>query len=213
MLVWYVFTNHSKSSSKTVISKPTHNSTKKIEPASTTMVLEPSMQFIQSLPIKSFNTEAIQELSLPKKVLPIKNQTPENVTTTIKPPVQPITPPPTPITSQEKQFNNIGIKRDTNTFNISEIETRFKNNANPHLGLYIARYHYDHGNYNEAYNYALKTNAINNSIEESWMIFAKSLIKMGKTEQAKKTLQIYLNQTNSESAKTLLESITNEASK
>ena len=99
------------------------------------------------------------------------------------------------------------MKRDSSTFDISEIENRFKENSNPHLGLYIARYHYDHGNYNEAYNYALKTNAINNNIEESWLIFAKSLVKLGKSDQAKKTLQFYISQSNSENAKNLLNSI------
>jgi len=105
------------------------------------------------------------------------------------------------------------INRDTVTFDIHEIEDRFQNNSNPHLGLYIARYHYDHGNYSEAYNYALKTNAINNTIEESWLIFAKSMVKLGKSDQAKKTLQLYISQSNSDSARSLLESLEKGESK
>ena len=99
------------------------------------------------------------------------------------------------------------INRDTEVFDIHEIEERFKSNSNPHLGLYIARYHYDHANYTEAYNYALKTNAINNTVEESWLIFAKSLVKLGKTDQAKKTLQQYISHSNSDNARNLLDSL------
>lgn len=191
--------------------KPLQQLPKKNQNDSATIVLEPSMQFIQSLPIEIENKKAIEERPIIKEVIRSANQS--HITTPInKPQIQPVTPSPAPLI-QDKSANVVGIKRDSNAFNIAEIETRFKLNSNPHLGLYIARYHYDHGNYDEAYNYALKTNAINNSMEESWLIFSKSLIKMGKTEQAKKTLQMYINQTNSENAKNLLDSISNDPSK
>jgi two-component SAPR family response regulator len=99
------------------------------------------------------------------------------------------------------------IIHDNDVFNIKEIEERFRSNSNPHLGLYIARYHYDHADYNEAYNYALKTNSISNTLEESWIVFSKSLVKLGRTDQAKKTLQLYISKSNSEEAKSLLNSI------
>ena len=117
-------------------------------------------------------------------------------------PSVPTSPPPSIVKTKIPT-----MKRDSGTFEISEIEDRFRENSNPHLGLYIARYYYERGKYNEAYNYALKTNAINNNMEESWLIFAKSLVKLGKSEQAKKTLQFYISQSNSESAKNLLNSI------
>ena len=44
-------------------------------------------------------------------------------------------------------------------------------------------------------------------MDESWIIFAKSLVKLGKTEQAKKTLQAYIGESNSDSARSLLDSI------
>jgi len=119
-----------------------------------------------------------------------------------------------PVVVQPNTRNNpVSIKQEATPFDIHEIEDRFKNNSNPHLGLYIARYHYDNGNYHEAYNYALKTNAINNSLEESWIIFAKSLVKLGRTEQAKKTLQLYISQSNSEEAKSLLNNLNKEDEK
>jgi tetratricopeptide (TPR) repeat protein len=181
------------------------------------MALEPSMQFIQSITTVTapditapeVNTPAAPLPVTPKKILPVEKNIPsplpiiKNVQNTV----------PTPPMPKLIQSNPNSIKRDSATFNIHEIEDRFANNSNPHLGLYIARYHYDNGNYSEAYNYALKTNTINNTIEESWLIFTKSLIKLGKIEQAKKTLQLYISQSNSEEAKNLLNSLNKEGGK
>ncbi len=174
----------------------------------TAMILEPSMQFIQSMSPNSQQTQAIQSVpqTLPTKIaakqkLPIVTSTAQPISV-VTPSIAVAAPVPLIVRPQEST-----MKHDNNTFDIHEIEDRFKINSNPHLGLYIARYHYEHGNYNEAYNYALKTNSINSTMEESWLIFAKSLVKLGKHDQAKKTLQLYISQSNSENAKSLLNSI------
>jgi len=175
------------------------------------MVLEPSMQFVQSLPLSTSATTVSSPSTLKTSTKIVISQKPIPPLTTL--PSSQIKQASTslPIISPTIQPSSTNkpstINRDTAAFDIHEIEERFKNNSNPHLGLYIARYHYDHGNYSEAYNYALKTNAINNTIEESWLIFTKSLIKLGRTDQAKKTLQLYISQSNSDSARSLLESL------
>jgi hypothetical protein len=169
-----------------------------------TPLLEPSMDFVQS-----FYTSTAE---IPTVILP--------VTQTVKPPHQSVPDPkvlnvpefnspksphsviPTP--SGDKSFS---LNRNESKIDIENIEHRFKETSNPNLGLFIARYHYDHGNYSEAYNYSLKTNSLNSKIEESWIIFAKSLVKLGKVEQAKKTLHLYISESNSESGRSLLDSI------
>jgi len=178
------------------------------------IILEPSMQFIETMtstinpdPATSINISS----STPKRVEIIQKVTTVSSPTKITQNV--ITPPPLISPAIKSSTKPSSIKRDTVAFDIHEIEDRFKNNSNPHLGLYIARYHYDHGNYNEAYNYALKTNAINNTIEESWLIFTKSMVKLGKTDQAKKTLQLYISQSNSDAARNLLDSFEKDVSK
>jgi len=185
------------------------NTTKASSITEVSLILEPSMQFIQLLP----SSTTIIPLSAPsniiaKVVIPPKSISP--ITTSQLKPSMPLVPLVVQPSSLKKPST---INRDTVTFDIHEIEDRFQNNSNPHLGLYIARYHYDHGNYSEAYNYALKTNAINNTIEESWLIFAKSMVKLGKSDQAKKTLQLYISQSNSDSARSLLESLEKGESK
>lgn len=178
------------------------------------IILEPSMEFIQSIApdIQQPQVDDIQQpqtINAPIKTSQVKVEAKSKAPTFT--PIQTVisSTPSTPIVSPPSIASSKAptIKRDTDTFDIHEIEERFKTNSNPHLGLYIARYHYEHGNYSEAYNYALKTNSINSTMEESWLIFSKSLVKLGKSDQAKKTLQLYISQSNSENAKSLLNSI------
>lgn len=73
---------------------------------------------------------------------------------------------------------------------------RFNTNHNPALSLFVAKQYYQIGDYEQAYNYALITNDINNNIEESWIIFAKSLVQLGKkSKQSKRFKNISHNQT------------------
>ncbi len=166
------------------------------------VILEPSMQFMQTITPSAITSHqsqilASEQISTPKNVphivprsnlvmLPVPAATPSRQAISLKTPT---------------------IKHGSDAIDIHEIEERFKTNPSPQLGLYIARYYYDHKDYNEAYNYALKTNSINKDIEESWLIFSKSLLKLGKVDQAKKTLQYYISQSNSDNAKELLNSI------
>ncbi len=170
------------------------------------MLLEPSMQFLHSM---SGSTPLIESIhTAPVPVVPIKTAPP-------LPQVQTETLPPIakPLQAPVVKGKLTSIKRDDTAFDIHELEDRFKNNSNPNLGLYIARYHYDHANYTESYNYALKTNSINATMDESWLIFAKSLVRLGKEDQAKKTLQLYISNSNSQNAKNYLDTLNKESSK
>ncbi|PNX50089.1 MAG: hypothetical protein BV458_13825, partial [Thermoplasmata archaeon M9B2D] len=90
---------------------------------------------------------------------------------------------------------------------LNSVIKRFNNQNNPALSLFIAKTYYDRGNYKEAYNYALVTNNLNPSIEDSVLIFARSLVKLGKKEDAITTLEAYINNTGSINAKILLNEI------
>lgn len=171
-------------------------------------VLEPSMNFVQTLQTTLPTAEAPNE-SIKQTAKPILQTVPApkvlNVpdSSTIKPPLK--APPSTFSTNPEKPLT-LNHNNETK-LDIDSVERRFKETSNPALGLFIARYYYDHGNYTDAYNFALKTNSINNKMDESWIIFAKSLVKLGKVDQAKKTLQVYIGESNSDGARALLDSI------
>ncbi len=101
----------------------------------------------------------------------------------------------------------INIKRQNTQDDVSHVIKRFKKSNNPALSLFIAKKYYALENYSEAYNYALITNSINNSIEESWIVFAKSLVKLGKKDKAMEMLKKYISSSHSQRAKLLLDKI------
>lgn len=101
----------------------------------------------------------------------------------------------------------ISIKRQNTQNDIYEIISRFKNNNNPALSLFVAKKYYELQDYQQAYNYALITNKINKDIESSWIIFSKSLVKLGKRDKAISTLKKYIKQSHSSSARILLDEI------
>jgi hypothetical protein len=178
-----------------ISSTPKATPTAKVLNEESSTVLEPSMDFVQSF--QSTNPILQTAAVVPAKI--------EKPSLEIIPPVPKTLNIPESVSS--KNTGSFALNRNESKIDIESIERRFKETSNPSLGLFIARYHYDHGNYSEAYNFSLKTNALNSKMDESWIIFVKSLIKLGKIEQAKKTLQVYISESNSESARSLLESI------
>lgn len=210
-MIWLDTENVSEIKKTPSLSIHTSNQTSTLADANKeqSTVLEPSMDFV-----KTFET-VIPKPAIPSTPNPpITKSIPQSVpatkvlnvpdSSTIKPPLK-APPPSATVAPGDKQVtlnHNNESKLD-----IESVERRFKETSNPNLGLFIARYYYDHGNYADAYNFALKTNGINNKIDESWIIFSKSLMKLGKVEQAKKTLQLYIGESNSDSARALLDSI------
>ncbi len=107
----------------------------------------------------------------------------------------------------EIKTNKISIIRKDSEDDIRHIIKRFKKNNNPALSLFVAKKYYELGEYHKAYNYALITNEIDREIDASWLIFAKSLVKLNQKEMAIKTLKKYIEDSSSSSAKILHEEI------
>ena len=101
----------------------------------------------------------------------------------------------------------INITRENSQNDILSVIKRFKKNNNPALSLFAAKKYYELGDYQNSYNYALITNEINSEIDASWIIFTKSLVKLGKKDMAIKTLNDYINHSHSNTAKILLDEI------
>lgn len=100
--------------------------------------------------------------------------------------------------------NNIKINTDNSSNGLDLIVKRFQTTNDPKLSLFIAQIFYKHKDYKSAYNYSLITNEIDNSLEDSWIIFTKSLVKLGKKKMAISTLERYIAHSNSNEAKSLL---------
>ena len=97
------------------------------------------------------------------------------------------------------------IRRENDMKDIQDVIKRFKKNKNPALSLFVAKRYYRIGSYQEAYNYALMTNELDSNIEDSWLIFAKSLYKLDQKEMAIKTLKTYYDDSGSVKAKITLD--------
>ncbi|MDD5014592.1 MAG: hypothetical protein PHW73_05755, partial [Atribacterota bacterium] len=156
---------------KVLLSKNTTNPSRSVAENNVTFI-EPSMEFVQSFQ----NTQSTPDSSIPiphpitnaKSVQPVINAsipTPKTMT------IPEYSPPlaTMPALSKTSSNKSLSINRDESKLDINTLERRFKETSNANLGLFIARYYYDHGDYNEAYNYALKTNNTNDKIDESWI--------------------------------------------
>jgi hypothetical protein len=99
------------------------------------------------------------------------------------------------------------ITRKETRDDIKNVIKRFKVSNNPALSLFVAKKYYEIKNYRQSYNYALITNQINKEIESSWIIFIKSLVKLGKKGKAVATLKEYIKASDSNTARLLLEEI------
>jgi len=106
-----------------------------------------------------------------------------------------------------KKQSSIQIDRQNTHDDINQVIKRFKKNNNPALSLFIAKKYYQLGEYHQSYNYSLMTNEINNDIEASWIIFAKSLVKLNEKSMAVETLNKYIAHSSSNRAKILLDEI------
>ena len=167
------------------------------------VVLEPSLNFMQNFdePLQPVTPEAIAVLpdtqaeeAAPKIAVSI----PESPAPVSKPAEKP---------KQESGHVQVTIT-EQDADDLMDVINRFRTNKNPALSLFLARRYYDLADYANAYEYALRTNELDSNIEESWLIFAKSMVKLGKKEQALSTLKSYVKYSSSSRAQALIQDIT-----
>ncbi len=108
---------------------------------------------------------------------------------------------------EDIESKHISIIKKDSTNEIDDVIKRFETNKSPTLSLFIARKYYQLGDYKKAYDYALFTNNLDHSIEDSWLIFAKSLVKLGRKDDATMTLNEYISFSKSQVAMQLLQDI------
>ena len=88
-----------------------------------------------------------------------------------------------------------------------DVAKRFTQLHDTDDSLFLAKAYYRKGNYKKAVYWALQTNKVNDKIEESWLIFAKSKVKLGRKTEAINILTTYIKKSNSLQAKKLLKKI------
>ena len=175
----------------------------KVTPVHEKNILEPSLGFMSKMqhePTSSSEQKPVKQVTETKKSIPKSTiQVPKEQTVT-----KVIEKPKTEVIHET---NTITIKKQNTYEDIDYVIKRFKKNNNPALSLFVAKKYYELGEYKQAYNYALITNEINNNIEASWIVFSKSLVKLNQKAKAIQTLKQYINYSNSNQARLLLEEI------
>ncbi|NKQ41037.1 MAG: hypothetical protein HF962_05660 [Sulfurovum sp.] len=117
----------------------------------------------------------------------------------------------------EKQASEIKVKKRKNLLiQVTErggkdiavdIENRFEFAKDKSDSLFLAKYYYDKMEYSKAEKWALETNKLDSTLEESWLIFAKAQAKQGKRIESLKVLKAFIDQSGSTQAKSLMDKI------
>ena len=174
---------------------------------STTQILKPSMDFLRKMKDNSILPENEPPLSLQPQH---EDDVATHSSSLQRRAAKDLSDISAPNASSEarpsKHKLNIKIKK-TSKKDLKDIIRRFKKSNNPVLGVFIAKKYYEMGDYHKAYNYALITNQIDSDLEDSWIIFAKSLVKLGHKNRAIKTLKAYIQTSQSSKAQILLNNI------
>lgn len=177
------------------------------------LVLQPSLGFIDNISnsvntshnnnLNSIPETKIEDLVEPKvKYIPAQRAVKEPTIPLLATSKNNINAP-----IKEIQAKKIDIEVHSADDDLQDIIKRFKKTNNPTLGLFLAKKYYDAKKYDLAYNYALLTNQIDSKLDMSWIIFVKSLVKLGHKDMAIKTLKTYIKDSDSRQGAILLDEI------
>ena len=100
---------------------------------------------------------------------------------------------------------NIQVTSATNEESV--LREQFVKTNNPTIALELARLNFRNNNFKEAIKWSLAANDIDNSLEESWIIFAKSKYKLKQSDDAVKALREYNKNLNKASINELINKI------
>lgn len=95
----------------------------------------------------------------------------------------------------------------TSTNYVEIMKEKFAKSRTPRDALLLAQSYYKNANYSESEKWSLSANKLDNSLEESWLLFAKSKAKLGKKKEALKILVNYYKRSQSIKAKAVIRQI------
>ena len=94
--------------------------------------------------------------------------------------------------------------KSTSANYIQIMKQKFSKSKNPRDALLLAKAYYKKHQYRASEEWALSANKLDNNLEESWLLFAKSKAKLGKQKEALKILVSYYKKSHSAKAKRLI---------
>lgn len=102
---------------------------------------------------------------------------------------------------------HLNIVESSSVSAYKDVERRFYQSHDTDDSLFLAKSYFRKGNYKKSEFWALQTNKVNSNIEESWIIFAKSKVKLGRRNEAIRILTNYVKRSHSVAANNLLNSL------
>ncbi len=111
---------------------------------------------------------------------------------------------------QGRKKVHLEIIESTSVKAYKDVEDRFYQSEDINDALFLAKSYYRNGNYKKSEYWALQANRLDETIEESLLIFVKSKVKLGSKNEAISILTSYLKKSNSREAKKLLYQIEND---
>jgi len=158
------------------------------QPTQTTqeIILTPSLSFENSL------NRYLHYYPKPKPK-PHKTTTSTHTTTTAATPLQP----------SPSQLLELESKQE----DIQTLIEKFKIAPSKELALLIAREFYHKQNYPQTVEWSMKANEFDKRDEESWILFAKAVYKMGDRKKALNALKLFVQKSGSKKAQELLASM------
>ncbi len=108
------------------------------------------------------------------------------------------------IKDKPRKKMHLNIIESSSVSAYKDVEKRFYESRDTDDSLFLAKSYYRKGKYKKAEYWALQTNKVNSNIEESWIIFAQSKLKLGRRNEAISLLTNYLKRSNSNRIRSLL---------
>jgi hypothetical protein len=109
-----------------------------------------------------------------------------------------------PNVEKPRKKMHLNIIESSSVSAYKDVEKRFYQSHDTDDSLFLAKSYYRKRNYKKSEYWSLQTNKVNTNIEESWIIFAKSKVKLGRRNEAIRILTNYTKRSNSSAAKNLL---------
>jgi len=104
---------------------------------------------------------------------------------------------------------HLEIIESTSATAYKDVENRFHQSHDINDALFLAKSYYSNGSYKKAEYWALQANRLDETMEESLLIFVKSKVKLGNKNEALSILTSYIKKANSEEGRKLLYQIEN----
>jgi tetratricopeptide (TPR) repeat protein len=104
------------------------------------------------------------------------------------------------------KLKNIHLHSSSRNY-IETMENKFLKSKSPRDALLLAKAYYGKGYFKESEKWALQANSLDSDLEESWIIFAKAKVKLGKKDEAIQILSTYYKKSKNIKARLLIEKI------